>query len=440
MKCALFSAMTSISVVYGNVTEAIREYIYNFFPKDYFNSVYISTEIGYRTVKRSSNSPTFHKMITTELPIIAIQPEIASDESDMFLYNAPMVRNMDNLMTGAYDQRFLGMVMKDHSKNFQVRYKMNRERINFNVRIQFDTYNEAIDKRSSLLNSITWDRTAYYTTALESVIPRSIIGLIGRLSGIDIKMIEDSDADEFYIAPFLSYLNSIAKFPITYKMKTASQKDEFFLYYTHNLLVTFTDLSRITGVRKDMVDGYYELSFNVIAEFNLPAVYYVESNNSIPSNIKVSISDIDEYKDRHEIIPLYTIKNLFQLFPPQIGEFSYYMNFMFTIDNEHIEQEELDIADYFKSNIPDTNYYPILKRSALLGEDTSVYVRFVLLCNGDELREEMDYDIDMLHMRIILKKIDISVTYRCIIYLNMGKFNPIIKAQIDSKKKSNLNY
>ena len=442
MKQALFSATTSLSVVYGNVTEAVREYIYSFFPHDYFNSVYISTEIGYRTVKRSKNANSYHKLITTELPVIGIQVEVVSDDSDMFLYNTPMIRNLDNIMTGAYDQRFLGLVLKDHEKNFQVRYKMNRERLNFNVRVQFDTYNEAIDKRAALLNSNTLERTLYYTTALESVIPRSIIGLIGRLSGINIEMTDKKDANEFYIRPFLTYLNSISKFPITYKMKTASQKDEFFLYYRHNILVTLTNLSQVTGNRKDMVDGYYEFSFTVIAEFNLPAVYYIESDigAKIPTDLKVSVTEIDEYKDTHEVIPLYTIKNLFQVCPPQIGEYSYYMNFMFTIDDARKKTEEIDISDLFKSDHPDTNYYPILKKSALFGEEGSVYVKIFLLSNEEELKEGEDFTIDLVTMKLSVFAIDTNITYRCIIYLNMGKINPIIKSEIDREKKSNLNY
>lgn len=430
MQNAIFSAATSTSAIYGNVAAAMKDYLINLFPENYFSYTHISSEISYKAWKKYTGNNNKENMQAKHRPFLYIQPEYTGGDTDLFLANTPMVTNFDGYLNGAYDTRYLSKVLRDTEKGYQLRFKMNHDRIEYTCRIQVDTLNEALDLNNNLRNALTWDKTLYYRTSLESIIPRSIMGLIGKLSDIDINA-----EDNHYTTAFLSRLNKLSTFPITYKIKNASQKDEFFLYYDHNLLVTFTDLSKPSASRIGMLDGFYEFNFRVTVEFNFPATYYLESVTERLLGIDVNLVDVDVYRGTQEIIPLFTIRNLFAKYPPFYKEYSYYANFIFTIEDEKKEKDELNIGPIFQDDTEDLDNYHVFLEAIHKGEVYTPYIKFFILKDRVELVEHVDYEFDMSTMKLFIKTLEEDATYRCIVYLNLGMINTRKIEYIESKKK-----
>lgn len=429
MITALFSAATSTSAIYGNVSSAIREFILLLLPRISFNYIHISTDIAYKSYKRFHGSNQKIDLKTKQRPYLFIQPEYNGNDTDLFLSGTNFVENTFGMRTGAYDQRFLFTVMRDSETGLQLRYRINHDRITYSCRIQVDTLHQAIDIYKMLRNTGSWEKTMYYRASLESVIPRSIIGYLARYCNIDIR-----SEDSVYAGALLARLNRLSKYPITYKMKSASQKDEFFLYYNHNLLVTLTDLSRPSQNSNGMHDGYYELGFNIIVEFNLPAVYYLETYKDEKFDLEIDLCDIDEFRDAREYIPLYTIRNLFSRFPPKIGVYSYFANARFTIDTI-TEEESIELLPLLQNTEEEYSIYHILLEAGLLNEAPEGYIKVILLMDDTVLEEKKDYTFDFSSLSITLTNIQIEVTYRYMIYLNMETINRKKAAYIDKNKR-----
>jgi len=421
-------ASSSVSSLYGNVNCAIRELILSRFPRDFFKYVATSTEFAQRNIRRQFGGNNSGKEISKRAkPQLIIQPLYQEPDRDSFLQGVPLTSNFDDMQYRT-DRRYLMTITRDDEYGYCLKYKLNRDRIEFEVRLVFDTLHQQLDIYKTLQNSIRWERSYTRNTALESVIPKSIIYHIGKICRMDVQ------SDEYQIPILLNRLNKTSAYPITYKLRNASATDEYYMYYMHNMIVTFSDLAIEEGSRRNFVDDHYDIRFKVTADFNLPGMYMITGNIEKLANYRAYMLAMGEHNRPEDFtssdyIPLFTIDNIYSRFPPEKDGMRLLGSSRFTCDKKG-ERDSLEIDPIFS----------LEQRRAIQFYTTynmqpSVLVQIIVLCNNDILEPNKDYLMEWNDFKLTILDPDPEKTYRFLVYHNLALLNEI---QADLMDEHNL--
>ena len=415
-------ASSSVSSLYGNVAKCMVELIKSKFPVNFFNYENVSTEVAFRNIRRQFGSNTNTEIAKRKRPFLIITPEYQEPDQDGFLQNIPLTRNeMDT--TSGLNPRYLFQILSDQENGYNLKFKLNRDHIDYNVRLAFDTPLQQLDVFKALQNVITWDFWTYERAALEAVIPKTLINYMSKLSKMDIIKTPE------YKAMYIRHLNSVASYPITYKLRNASSTDEYFMYYTHNLCVRFSDLNMSSSNMKGMLNESYEIEFKVSVEFNLPGLYALETDRERLQYLQVGITSKSEYmKDSDaEYVPLFTLSNVFNKYPSSIDGLRLYTAFIFNTDKGESVKDTLSITEIFEQEIQNAIFIQLNH-----GVSPETLSKIIILKNSKELIEGEDYEIIWSKLAIQINKPDENATYRCLVYMNMASINEILSnARID---------
>ena len=403
-------ASPSSSTLYGNVGSAIKELILSKFPYNYFKYVNVSTELAFRNIRRNLKYNSDNEMTKRDKPYLVIKPVYSVSNSDQFLYDIPLTKNFDNIEYGL-DKRYLMPLFKDVENNYSLKFKLNRDKIDFDITLTLATLHQQLDVYKAIQNQLVWDRPYSYNAGLECMIPRSIMQSISTLIGYDI------DNNPSRVPAFIKYLKGISQFPITYKIRNASASDEFFMYYMHSMIVEFTDLTLDDVVRKNMTDDYYNITFRVSAEFNLPGMFALCGNNDKLYNLKVDLVDNDN--GDKEFIPICTFSNFYNKYPSVLNGLKLYTTSMFNVEENPVTKEDyLDIGPLFEEPV-----LTVLKGYIGLDVSMSAIMNIIIIKDTEELTYDTDWKMDYNKMRVTIYKLEKTSTYRIVIYLNMLKIN-----------------
>lgn len=430
-------ASGSVSSLYGNVTAAIRELIISKFPKDYFKYITTSTELGFHNMKRQFGGTNGKAEIKKRRkPYLVIQPNFQEPDHDTFLQEIPLTKNIDDLQYRV-DRRYLMDIIRDPKYGYNLQFKINRDRIEFDVRIVVTTLHQQLDIYKAIKNQIVWERSFVKPTALEAVIPKTMMHHIGKLCKMDIQ-------NDPYMTPILlDHLNGCSKYPITFKLRNASTTDEFYMYYMHNMVITFYDLNLEEGVKKDMVDDHHNITFRVSADFNLPGLYIISGNLQKLREWKVVLSvDNEEHRTiepvvESEFFPLFTIDNIYAKYPPEVDGMKLMGSARFTCDKKSMRgtSDYLNISSLFSQD-----QEKIIKAYTGFMINPDTLVRLHVLKNKEELVLGEGYKMDWQSMFMEICHADLDATYRLVVYINTRKLNEMM-AQIPeykSREKSGL--
>lgn len=408
------AAAPSSSVTYGNVSCAVRELIKSKFPYDYFKYTNISSEMAYRNIFRqfggTNNKMEFNKR---KKPYLIINPIYREHDPDAFMNEIPLTKNMDNMQYG-FDRKFLFNVVNDMENDYALRYKVNRDVIEFDVQVVVSTLHQQLDIYKFMYNTMVWNRPYVIRLALESIIPRNIISQIGLIMDMDI-----DNPNQNMTPVMLQYLNKVSAYPITYKLKNASALDEFFMYYNHNAIITFTDISIEDGNKKNMSDESYTISFKVQTEFNLPGLYILEGKPDLNKKLKISVGVYDVYKNTTEFVPIMTIDNLHHRFPVEKDGLRLYTTSMFNISKDkNSNKDTLDIGELFDNNI-----IQIIRENYEYNVPMDTFIKVIVTKDNEEILEGIDYKVNWTNLTIDVYNLDVTSTYRLILYINNLKLN-----------------
>lgn len=412
-------ASSSVSSLYGNVNCAIRELILSKFPRDFFKYEAVSTEFAPRNMRRQfgGNNST-KEFVKREKPQLLIQPMYQEPDRDAFLQEIPLTKNIDDLQFRV-DGRYLMTVTRDEEYGYCLKYKLNRDRIEFEVRLVFDTLHQQLDTYKALHNQIVWERPYARNTALESIIPKSIIHHIGYICRMDVQQ------DEYQIPILLQRLNATSAYPITYKLRNASATDEYYMYYMHNMIITFSDLAIEEGQRRNFSDDHYDIRFKVTAEFNLPGMYMITGNIEKLVNYKAYMVAMSARTNPNELvssdyIPLFTIDNIYSKFPPEKDGMRLLGSSRFTCDKKG-ERDSLEIDALFtREQRKAIQFYTTFNMQP------EVIVKLIVLRNNDVLEPNIDYLMEWNDFRLTILDPDPEKTYRFLVYQNLNLINEII--------------
>ena len=143
---------TSLAHTYGNVTSFVVEYIKNLIP-NYFNTVYVTSSIGFRQLGKVNlnKSPGVFKK---SKPILVVAPNIEMDTDGLFLGKSWLTSRLTDQYID-HDYSNLQPFIKDENSGFEIKFLLNRLKMNFSVSIICETQMEQLNIAHYLKNSRT---------------------------------------------------------------------------------------------------------------------------------------------------------------------------------------------------------------------------------------------------------------------------------------------
>lgn len=398
-------AQTSLAHTYGNVTCTIANYVKSLFPKNFFKTVHISTIIAYKEFSVFNN--TNRDLLKKSKPMLIIKPRLEVDDSSVFLYDTYFTSNTHNLFT---DNSFTNLqeFVRDPEKKFEIRFLLNRLKMQFDITIITETYMEAINQSHYLKNTLPFSYSRMLPTCLESYVPRELLRVVGDNIGIPLYDKNNS------VRPFVEYINGHSVYPVSYKMHNSTGNDEFFRYYPTNIDVSYSNLAVDEVNKKGMVSDTCATTFTLTAEFNAAGLYYFFTDNK--PTIDKFVMDIRD-KNHNKIIPLFTAQDL------HISKFgvgwNIYTNTMYAVDNN--ELDKTDISDIFNNSIMGViNYH---KEHGL---PYNIFMQIEVMKDARYLVENVEYELDLDNMELITKNCNMDSTYRIIVHVNTQYVNGLI--------------
>jgi hypothetical protein len=425
---------SAASATYGNIASAIKEYIISSFPMNFFNYMHISSELAFRSFRKIYGANSKEKEMVKRLPpLLVIRPSFSVPDDDLYLNGTIMTKNSHNsVVNTGMQHRYLINLINDKELGYKLLYRLNHDKIDFEFTITVETLNRQLDTMKFMLNEMIWDTVFSFYTSLEAVIPRALIHHICRIADIDITGDNVSN-----IPQFLSYLNNHSYDPITYKIRNASGRDEFFIYYKHKLLVTMYDLAIDEGSRKNMLDDQFNITVRGSVEVTLPGMFYLEGDSSYPETVKVELismrTPFDAYPD---FVPIYTMDNLFTKFPPYKDGKKLYLSSMFTTEAGKDMSDTLHIKEML-----DRGLIRVLREDIAASVPPTTLLDIYIMKNKDTLVLGEHYTIDWEKLEVKILKADDTATYRIVIYSNFIQLNERLRdISIEEDIKDIANY
>jgi len=269
---------TSASHTYGNVLGIMEKYITDLFPENLFKTVTASTTL---TSKQLNHLP--HQLIKKEMPIMVLVPRISfGQEDNRFLAHTLINERRTNTQSfwGAGNLLELG---KDIKNKIYIHGHYNRALMFIDIVLSFNTYAEQVSWMSYIHNMIPVGHNQYIHAPLELYIPYDFTYLISNLSKVEINKNNS-------VYDFMTYMNSIFYYPITYKLKSGSNTDEFFMYYNTDIDTTIMDVQAGNGVKDGQIRRAFDITFTMRCEFNTVGYFML---NSPDIKKRVNISEVE---------------------------------------------------------------------------------------------------------------------------------------------------
>ena len=406
----------SSSSLYGSIGYAVNDLIKSKFPLDYFKYTSVSSELAVRNMRRLFGGPNNSiEMQKRKKPWLIVQPIYSAVDRDGPMQNIPLTTNFDDLQYRA-DKTYLFQAIRDQRNGYNLKFKLNRDRIEFDITVMTSNLHSQLDIYRVMQNQMIWDRPFAYRIALESVIPKPMIAIMSKLCGMDIEQHEE------YIPILLQRFNACSAYPITYKMRNASATDEWFLYYTHNVIVTFTDLTLENGNRKNMVEDEFPVTFRAIAEFNLPGVYFIDGNIDKAMKLEISIVSKAYSEENDAYVPIYTINNLYSRFPVEANGMQLYGTTIIKTEAKKGQLEEkVDITC-----VLDNDHIRAIRSHKAWKMNPNTLLKVYLLRDGELLKYDTDFYIDWNTLELCIKDPDNEATYRMVMYFNYQTVNEML--------------
>ena len=415
-------ASSSASTTYGNIMAVFKQMLIQNFSVNYFKDVYISSEIAYTNIRRRLGRNTINEMTKLERPYMSINPILQAPNSDMYLYDIPLTKNFDNMEYGI-QKNTLFPILNNAINDYTLFYKLNRDQIQFDITITVDTLIQQLDLYKYMVNHFVWERPFAVRTSLESMIPKEIIMYMGKLSNLEMYQ-KDNDN----VPVMLQMLNMYSRYPITYKMRTGTSLDEFFLYYNAEILVTYEDLSIETVSRKGMADDYFQLTFKATIDFNLPGVYVVCGEKPRPNAVSIDLSVLGD-ANTHDLIPLYTINNLYSKYSAVKNGFILYTTSRFQTERDKVTKKDtLNLEVLFEKD-----YIDVIRETYINNIPMETLVDIILVKDEEELTEGTDWYMNWNNLELTINNADDKATYRILLYINNNIFNEKITDKINDR-------
>lgn len=406
---------TSVAHTYGNVTAFVVEYLKNLLP-NYFNTVHVTSSVAFRQLGKLNlnKSPGVFK---NTKPMLIVAPSVEMETDDLFLGKTWLTTRLTDQYLD-HDYSNLQPFIYDKHTGFEIKYLMNRLKMNFNITIICESQMEQLNIAHFIKNKVRQNSPFFINTFLESQIPKNMLDCLAHHGSTPMYDSNNSASD------FVKYLNGVSMFPITYKMKTSTGNDEFFRYHPANILMSINDLSIDDGSKKGQVYDYFSISLRIPVEFNSTGLYYLfheDEKVHIYINRQKEKDFIDQ-SHKVTIQPMFTVHNIFNVPLPE--GWTIYANIVFKVDKEDGEVDEVDLSSIYNNSMKE-----FIKDCDAKGIPVDTFIRVFLMKDNHMLVEGkgQDYILSRDMTNISLYNLDPRATYRVIIHANTNFINETMK-------------
>lgn len=252
----------------------IRDWFLSKFDKNYFKTVYVNGSHILADYKRYSIIQSTFR----EKPAVAITPNIDFDFDREMLDR--YMGGKDFLMA-KYNHR--QGFFKDFDNNIFLGLTTRDQRITFNIKCRVESRAQQLDLYRNIQLACRVGFTQYEYISCDYHIPMEIILNIAHAAGF--KIIEKKKGVEMIedIIGFTSYLNQHSEFPIIYKLRQVSGRNEFFMrvnnVWAH--IDTREDLNYDDGEREGHLDNNFHVELNCALRMFVPAFYVYKACETV---------------------------------------------------------------------------------------------------------------------------------------------------------------
>jgi hypothetical protein len=396
---------TSASHTYGNVISVIEKYLLEeIFPKGLFENgtVLTSTTLASRQIHHLP-----HQMLKKEFPMMILVPRISFGQGDdRFLSNTIMNSRYTNTQSFWGEGNLLPLA-EDPRKHLWIHGHYNRAVMYIDVILSFNTYSEQMNYVSHLWNMAPINHNKFISAPLELYIPEQFCNLIAHLAKVPIRDKNDS------VYEFLTYMNSIWSYPITYKLNGGSQTDDFFMYYIADIDVQFQEPTYDSGIKDGQIHRAYSVSFTIRCDFNTIG-YFTLNSPDIKKQIHIQPTKDDI---NHAILPIFSDVINLNDFDLPIG---------WNILSWPIFKLKPDTNSISIDPILNNSLKTVIDYHLKVGLPMDKFIKIQFRENGDIVNNELFY-IDWAKRELILLKPNPRKTYRLIVMASIEYVNNLIK-------------
>lgn len=294
LNCSL--AMPSTVHTYSIITEFIKQWAFERFPKNYFRHIHIEGKHVFDDFRTFS----IEEAVKRPKPRIAIVPKI-NLEYDRNTLNTNQF-GADMLMkTGRIDRALI----RDYKRNNFIGSSMELLEMEFGFRMQVESRAQQIDLYKYISTTFSIGHTADAIIDLDYHLPYTIMLQLAKDSGFEI------DGDKIVnVVEFLNYANSISRLPILFKYRTINGKMEFFIRFDNvDIMLDLTgELGYDDGGMKGMLNRNYTVEFSILVKAPSPKFFIYYSSNA--HDLIEGVSTINGPQDDLDgtIYPIYSIQ------------------------------------------------------------------------------------------------------------------------------------
>ena len=395
---------------------ALREFFVSRYDKDYFKYIGVSTELASNAMRRMFGRNSRKEIAKQEKPSLIINPRYTPSTDLPFAQTAKVFDITEN----GVSRHSLMRLLWDIDNEMALLFKPNYDRIEFDVTIAVYTQHEQIDRYKYTENTIPFNRPFSIPVSLECILPNHLIQYMAKCAGL--KTQGDPEYDPVAV---LNYLNRVSsKWPITYKVRNSSGNEEFFMYYTTQLLLYLTNLDKPDGQQKGMADYKYEITFSGTADFNLPGSFILSGTEDRRFD-GGAITFVDSSGSG---VPLFTINNLYDDYQVSVDGFKMYTTAAIKTDKLKGEKDDIPINQLLHKE-----YMDVITRMKAQGNPMDTLIRFRLMENSHDKSPD-EWRINWDDFTLDIYNTDPDATYRVIIYVNKLKMNEELVISADSLK------
>ena len=390
---------TSASHTYGNVLAVVEKFLLDQFPPNTFRTVTASTTLASRQIKHLP-----HQLHKQECPIMVLIPRISFGQGDdRFLANTLINSRYTNTHALWGDGSLLQLA-HDRKKNIYIHGHYNRALMFIDVVMSFNTYAEQINWMSYMHNMFPIEHNQFIRSPLELYIPNQFCEIISGTSGIPIKNENNSVYD------FLTFMNGMFDYPITYKIKGGSNTDEFFMYYIADIDTVIREPEAGAGVKDGQVHRNFDISFTIRCEFNTIG-YFTLNSPAIKKDVVINAPDTTS------ITPIFSdVINLDDFDLPQGWSVLSWPIFKLSPGEDSVSID----------NVLNQSLLTVIDHHLRLGMPMDNFIKIQFRENGQILNNE-GYRIDWAARRLYITNPNSRRTYRLIITVSANYINNMIK-------------
>ena len=388
-------SMTNVSTVIGWATTAVKDYLTNLFPKNYFNQIKLATNLKSVTGRFDSAQKSNIGLAVKKNPALSL---LVNYEPQDFRFDgfvpSPIVMSAEN---GTYTgERRTSFPLMSDLDTFELMFSDKRINLSFTTGIRVGTRLEAWNTVEYLMTKILVNKKCYlHDIKILVPIPKHIVTLILQSKGL-LNATEEEQT---------KCMVRFADYPVKHIVCGSTNEKIYVFEISTNGLLSIDSVPTVEVGQVKRAEMNSIIQFNISMSFNYPAAFmlkhsieeYSEPEPIIENNNVIYMMIESKYSAPREII-----NNKKQIiYVPFICEF-----------NRPIEDVN------FQSIIP-TNILPIIAYFDKLNIPREAYLDIYLFFD-DFILTRSEYIIDWTSYHLLLENPIVNKNYNLGLYLDMA--------------------